>query len=257
MISRGDCMETEYFDYYSHELQRNMPIKVYGYSGKPVLFIPCQDGHFYDFENFHMTDIWQPWIDDGQCMVFAINTIDEETWSAKDRHPYDRIRLHERWINYITREAVPFIREITNMCNGWDGYPGIMTFGASMGATHALNLYLRFPDLFDRCLALSGVYNASFFLGDYMDEVVYQNSVTDYLGGMQPGHPFIEKYNQHRAVVCVGQGAWEIPESTRYVDWRFKELGINIWVDYWGYDVEHDWPWWYKQVPYFLPYLLG
>ena len=70
-------------------------------------------------------------------------------------------------------------------------------------------------------------------------------------------HPFIEEYNRHKAVVCVGRGAWEMPESTEKLDRRFKELGINIWVDYWGYDVNHDWPWWYKQVPYFLPYLLG
>ena len=131
-----------------------------------------------------------------------------------------------------------------------------MTFGMSMGATHALNLYLRFPDLFDRCLALSGVYNASFFLGDYMDEIVYQNSATDYMSHMEIGHPFIEKYNEHKAVVCVGKGAWEEPWSTYFLDEQFHRLGINIWVDYWGEDVNHDWPWWHKQVPYFLPYLL-
>ena len=27
-------------------------------------------------------------------------------------------------------------------------------------------------------------------------------------------------------------------------------------ADFWGYDVEHDWPWWKKQIRYFLPYLL-
>ena len=35
-----------------------------------------------------------------------------------------------------------------------------------------------------------------------------------------------------------------------------NEKGIGAWVDYWGYDCSHDWPWWYKQVEYFLPYLL-
>ncbi|MDO5439324.1 MAG: alpha/beta hydrolase-fold protein [Erysipelotrichaceae bacterium] len=250
-------METNYFEQYSNELSRNMPIKVCGHAGRPILFIPCQDGHFYDFENFKLTDTFHDWIESGQCMVFAIDTIDIETWSAKDQDPAWRIHLHEQWINYITREVVPFIREWTNQKNNWDGYPGIMTFGCSMGATHALNLYLRFPALFDRCLALSGVYNASFFMGDYMDDLVYKNSITDYMANFPADHPFIEEYNRHKAVVCVGRGAWEMPESTEFLDRRFKELGINIWVDYWGYDVNHDWPWWYKQVPYFLPYLLG
>jgi len=25
-----------------------------------------------------------------------------------------------------------------------------------------------------------------------------------------------------------------------------------LWVDLWGHDVNHDWPWWRKQFPYFL-----
>ena len=86
---------------------------------------------------------------------------------------------------------------------------------------------------------------------------VYKNSPTDYMTNMAKDHPFIERYNNNKAVVCVGQGDWEEPWSTRYLDEMFHELGINIWVDYWGYDVNHDWPWWYKQAEYFLPYLLG
>ena len=36
-----------------------------------------------------------------------------------------------------------------------------------------------------------------------------------------------------------------------------SEKGIHAWTDFWGYDVNHDWPWWKKQIRYFLPYLLG
>ena len=249
-------MGTNYFEPYSNILERPMPIKVYGHGGKPVLFIPCQDGRFYDFENFHMADTMSAWIESGRCLVFSIDTVDAETWSDQGGDPWQRIRFHERWIEYITGEVVPFIRQYANQRNGWEGYPGIMTFGCSMGAFHALNLYLRFPYLFDRCLALSGIYNASYSFGEYMDEVVYMNSPTDYMANFPAGHPYIEEYNRHKAVVCTGQGAWEEPWSTRYLDQRFKELGINIWVDYWGYDVNHDWPWWFKQMRYFLPFIL-
>ena len=72
-------METQYFKQYSQALGRDMECKVYGYAGRPVLFIPCQDGRFFDFENFSMTDVWAPWIDSGQIMVFAIDTMDKET----------------------------------------------------------------------------------------------------------------------------------------------------------------------------------
>ena len=246
-------MKKEALSFYSSSLGREMPLHLYGHAGKPILYIPCQNGRPWDFENFHMAQTLAPWIESGKCFVCSVDTVDAESWSDQGGDPWRRIRRHEDWINYLTREAAPFVRSLAGQGN--EG-AGIMTFGCSLGASHALNLYLRFPDIFDRCLALSGMYHASFFFGDYMDEVVYQNSPADYMANFPPDHPFIEKYNRHKAVVCTGQGAWEEPWSPRALDQRFRELGIRIWVDYWGYDVNHDWPWWYKQAVYFLPYLL-
>jgi len=36
----------------------------------------------------------------------------------------------------------------------------------------------------------------------------------------------------------------------------FYRKGIHGWTDFWGYDVDHDWPWWKKQIRYFLPFLV-
>ena len=250
-------METQYFKHYSPALGRDMEMKVYGHAGRPVLFIPCQDGRFFDFENFKMTDVWSPWIESGQCMVFSIDTMDKETWSDKAGDPRSRILRHEQWMAYITQEVVPFIRGMVNERNGWDGYPGIISFGCSLGATHAANLFFRFPDLFDGMLALSGIYTASYGWDGYMDEDVYRNSPVDFLAGMPADHPYIQRYNQNRGIICVGHGAWEMPESTERVDAICREKGIGVWVDHWGNDVAHDWDWWYKQVPCFVPHLLS
>ena len=156
-------MEVQYRKEYSPALGRDMECKIYGHKGRPVLFIPCQDGRFFDFENFQMTDTWSPWLESG---------------------PYWRIRRYEQWLQYITDEMVPFMREMVNERNGWTGYPGIMVFGCSLGATHAANLYFRRPDLFDRLLALSGLYSAGYGFGSYTDEVVRRNSLVDFLGDM-------------------------------------------------------------------------
>ena len=250
-------MNTEYFRDYSPSLGRDMECKLYGHAGRPVLFIPCQDGRFYDFENYHMTDVWAPWIESGQVMVFSIDTIDKETWSDTGSDPTWRINRYEQWIRYITDEIIPFMRAKANEYNGWEGYPGVIVTGCSLGATHAANLYFRRPDIFDGLLALSGLYSAEYGFGSYMDPMVYQNSPIHYLSNMPKDHPFIELYNRKRAVICVGQGPWERPDETRWLDGILKDKGINVWVDFWGHDCAHDWPWWYKQVPYFLPYLLG
>lgn len=249
-------MEIRYQPFYSNYLNRDMNITIYGHAGRPVLFIPCQDGHANDFEGFHMTDTWSPWIESGQVMVYAIDTIDQETWSNKDGDPAWRIQRHEDWMRYITEEVAPFIRNDVNYRNNWDGYPQIFVFGCSLGATHAVNLFYRFPDIFDRLLALSGVYNAEYGFGNYKDGQTYFNSPVDYLAQMPFDHPYIGLYNQKKSVICIGQGAWEMVDSTRQVDDALKTHGINTWVDYWGYDCDHDWPWWHRQVQHFVPYLL-
>ena len=91
-------MEMQYLRWYSPELNREMEMKVYGHAGRPVLFIPCQDGRFFDFENFKMTDTWAPWIERGEVMVYSIDTMDLETWSNKTGDPRWRIERHEQWM---------------------------------------------------------------------------------------------------------------------------------------------------------------
>lgn len=249
-------METQYFKHFSPALGRDMEVKVYGHAGRPVLFIPCQNGRFFDFENFRMTDAWSPWLESGQAMVFSIDTIDAETWSNAEGDPAWRIRRYEDWITFIVEELVPFIRDMVNQRNGWTGHPGIIAFGCSLGALHAANLFFRFPDVFDGLLALSGIYTASYGFGGYMDELVYRNSPVDYLANMPADHPYARRYSENRGILCVGQGPWELPESTLRLRDIFSEKGIDVWVDVWGYDCAHDWDWWYKQVAYFAPKLL-
>ena len=249
-------MESQYFKEYSPTLERDMEIKVYGNAGRPILYIPCQNGRFFDFENFRMDEAWRPWIDGGRAMVFAIDTLDQETWSNTGGDPGWRSWRHEQWMQYIFNEAVPFIQHLTNARNGWTGSPGVIAFGCSLGATHAVNCYFRRPDLFDGLLALSGLYTASFGWGGYMDEKVYLNSPVDYLAGMPADHPYIAQYNQHRGIIVVGQGDWEEPATTFRLRDICAQKGISVWFDIWGWDVKHDWDWWYKQVAYHAPHLL-
>ena len=249
-------METQYFKDYSPALDRDMELKVWGHAGRPVLFIPCQDGHFYDFENFRMVDVWAPWIDAGRAMVFSIDTIDQETWSNAGGDPGWRSWRHEQWMKFIFDEVVPFIRGMANERNGWTGYPGVIATGCSLGATHAANLFFRRPDLFDGLLAMSGIYTASYGFGEYMDERVYLNSPVDYLRDMPADHPYIEQYNRNRGIIVVGQGSWEEPATTFRLRDIFAGKGVGVWTDIWGYDVYHDWDWWFKQTAYHIPHLL-
>ncbi len=246
-------MEIRYEKHWSSYLNREMEFKVYGHGGKSVLFVPCQGGRFFDFENFKMLDAWADWIESGQCRVFSVDCIDNEAWAAQGADNRWRIENHERWYNYIVNELVPTIHYIA--CNG----DPIMTFGCSMGAMHAANLYYRRPDLFDSCFAISGLYDNKLFFGDYCDDLVYNNCPCLYLQNMPQDHWYMDLYRSQKSLVVCGQGAWEEPllESTRWLDTVCRSKGIPTRFEYWGYDVNHDWPWWFKMVKTYLPWLLG
>ena len=243
-------MEIRYFKHWSSCLNRDMEFKVYGHGGRPVLFIPCQSGRFFDFENFKMIDHWAPFIENGKCTVFSCDPIDDEAWAAKGADNRWRTENHERWYHYIVDELVPYIHHL--------GGEGILTFGASMGAMHAANLFFRRPDLFSGVLALSGLYDSGEYFGEYVDELVYQNCPNYYLANMPEDHPYISMYNQRKMVIVVGQGAWEdvLKESTGRLSRIRQQKGIHAQVDLWGYDVSHDWDWWFRMVAHYAPAFL-
>ena len=238
-------MESQQHSHYSQALDREMTYKTYGTEGRPVLVFASQSGHWYDYENFGMTEVVRPWIEAGKIRLICADSIDEETWSS---HGDGRRRSmqQERWYHYITDELIPAVRRTPDET--------FITTGCSMGGYHCVNFFCRRPELFDTVIALSGIYRASFFFGDYADDLTYDNSPQDYLENMPADHPYLDIYRQKRIILCVGQGAWEedLLASTREMDRIFHKLDVPAWVDYWGYDVAHDWTWWRRQLPYFM-----
>ena len=240
-------MKVEYYREYSSYMGRDMEFKVYGHSGRPVLAFPSQDGRFFDFENNGMVEAASRHIEEGRIQLFCCDSNDIPSWSSTDPDYHKRILEHERFYNYICEELCPRIAQI-------NGNHGIITTGCSMGGTHALNFLLRRPDLFAGCIALSGVYDAHYFFPNYNDELIYMNSPIDYLDGMAYDHPYVELYRYRTIICCVGQGAWENPtlQDAHRLQELFAYKDIPARIDFWGTDVCHDWPWWRKQLPYFL-----
>ena len=245
-------MNRDWVSWRSDNLWRDMPLIVYGQGGYPVVVFPTQNSPCTDFESFGMVDTLSDYIDGGVLQLFCVDTVDQESWSASWADKGDRAQRQEAYYRYICEEVIPFVHDR----NGSGFRP--LTTGCSMGATHAAICTLRRPDLFQGCIALSGVYDAKYFFDGWMDGVLYQNSPVDFLPNMSPDHPYVETYNRRQLVFCVGRGAWEDEgiRTQRILDDAFRRLGVNAWCDYWGFDVNHDWPWWRKQIRYFLPTVL-
>ena len=240
-------MKIEYRNFYSSHLNREMPFKIYGHSGKPMLVFPSSGGSFHEYEDFGMIDAIWPYIESGQITVYTVSSVDNDSWLNYDLNHHDKAVVHNSYDKYIIDELVPFIKYHSN----WDG--GMLLSGCSMGAYHAVNFYLQHPDAFDAAVALSGIYDARFFTGDYMDEEVYLNSPVDYLKELSDEW-YLNHLHDNNLIICAGQGRWEEDtlRDTRLLDTIFADKGLPAWFDYWGYDVDHDWPAWRRQMPYFL-----
>lgn len=247
-------MQVEHHTWHSPNLGQEMELKVYGTGGRPFIAFPTSSGRFYDFENNGMVHAARRFIESGRISLYAVDSIDPQSWDNRDRHPVDRARRHNDYDRYITQEVVAFIHG-----RGRSG-ERIMCTGASMGASHAALFFFKHPDLFQGTIALSGVYNFRFFLdgyaGDSLD--VYYNNPLDFLPGLAVPR-LLELYRQSNIIVCVGQGAWEEPmiADTRRLQEVLASKQVPCWIDYWGHDVNHDWPWWRRQLPYFLGKLYG
>ena len=243
-------MYREAITQYSEALKREMHLMVYGQGGVPFLCFPTQNSMCRNYEDFGMIDQLADFIDGGRIQLFVVDTVDAESWSAREGDKAWRAARQEQYFNYIIGEVVPLIARRNPETPAVTGF--------SMGANHAMITFLRRPDLFRGVIALSGVYDSDYFFDGWMDGTLYQSSPERFLPGMPANHPYIALYNARRMILCCGQGAWEEDgvRTLKFLESVFREKGIHAWCDFWGYDVNHDWPWWFKQMRYFLPFML-
>ncbi len=242
-------MHVEERTWHSPSLGHDMSLKVYGHDGRPVVAFPSQEGRYWDFENWGMVDACAGFIESGRMRIVAVDGIDWQTWANWDAHPGDRARRHEDYDRYLVTEVVPFIRDLTGRETAW-------ATGASMGGYHSANALFRHPDLFDGLIAMSGLYQLRMFVGEHVDDAVYFNSPLLFLPNLEdPWH--LDRLRAARIAIVVGQGAWEeeMIADTRALEGVLRAKGIPAIVDYWGHDVNHDWPWWRRMLPHYLDVL--
>ncbi len=242
-------MNVEYCKWWSPNLSQDMELKVYGHAGKPLLVFPAQGGRFYEYEDFGMVEACRPSIDAGRVTLVTIDSIDNQSWCNWSIPPDDRGRRHNDYDRYVVDEVVPFIRD-----RGWGAELGAT--GCSMGGYHAANFFFRHPDVFDTMICLSGLLQLRMFVGDAGDETVYFNTPLAYLPGLNDPW-YIDRYRRSQIIVCAGQGPWDedMLADARALESILAAKGVAAWIDVWGHDVSHDWPWWRRQMPYFLHHL--
>jgi esterase/lipase superfamily enzyme len=235
-------MNREYHRWYSPSLGRDMELLVFGHAGARMLVFPTSKGKYYEWEDRGMIAELSDHLENGWLQIYCVDSVDEESWYAWQKHPGDRAWRHIQYENYLLEEVLPLVYKKNPT-------PFLIVSGASFGAYHAMNFALRHPDLTNRVVAMSGMYNIERWLGNYRDDNTYYNCPCLYL----PNEFEESRLHLLRSLditITVGQDDPNIANN-RWLSSVLWNKGVwhalRVW-DGWS----HDWPYWRKMIRLYI-----
>jgi esterase/lipase superfamily enzyme len=239
-------MKKETTSWHSPSLNKDMPIATYGDYGFALLLIPTAAADYLEYERFQLMDHLSHFINSGKVKIFSVDSINNESWLNNHMEPRHKSIRHQQWNDYIYNEVVPFIRHKTSV------ETPIITCGASFGALHSMNLFLKRPDLINGVIAMSGVYDLTEYTKGHYDDDVYFNSPMHYMPNLTD-HNILEQIRCSRNIhIATGSGSYEDPASSGRFARILYDKGINYELDVWGTEWTHDWPTWRAMLPHYI-----
>ena len=231
-------MQRDYVKEYSPNLGRDMELLHFGHSGRTLLVFPTSQGRFYQWEDFGLVGAISDFIESGAVQLVCLDSVDGESWYARDKAPADRVRRHLQYESYITQEILPRLA----------GPP--VTCGASFGALHAVLLAARHPSRIGGFIALSGAYDTSLWLDGYHDDSVYFTNLVEFLPSLNDEAYLGPLRTEHPKVIATGENDPNVEESRR-VAGLLRAKGIDVGLEIWpGW--AHDWPYWKEMMRRYL-----
>ena len=238
-------MVREIHQWYSPALNKEMPVAVYGHYGFALLMVPTAAADYLEYERFELINALKPFLDAGKLKIFSVNSINTESWMNKEMEGAHKAIRQNQFNEYVFNEVIPFIKSKTS-----EDTP-IITCGASFGAFHSMNLFLKRPDLINGVIAMSGVYDLMEYTDGFYDDQVYFNSPMHYIPNLAD-HDTLEQIRRGKIILATGSGNHEDPEANRRFSAVLHSKSIPHDLEVWAEDIHHDWPTWRKMLPYFI-----
>jgi len=236
-------MQKKITSWHSPSLNKNMPIVTYGHYGFALLLIPTAGADYLEYERFQLIEALAPFIDAGKMKVFSIDSINKESWMNYDMLGEHKAIRHNQFNQYVYQEVIPYIR------NNTSADTMIYTCGASLGSFHAMNLFLKRPDIVNGVISMSGVYDLTEYTRGFWDQQVYYNSPFHYIPNLTDDWYLSKIKASHHIHTYTGSGLHEDPDANRKFSQILWDKGIWHDIQIWGRDIHHDWPTWRKMLP--------
>jgi len=242
-------MHREYHKWYSNHLERDMELLVFGHAGRAVLMFPTRMARFYDYENWGIVNSLSDKIERGELQLFCVDSVDAESFYNQSVFPSVRIARHLQYERYLLDEVIPLMYQ--KGTSNW-----IETVGFSMGAYHAINLSLKYPQLFNKTVGISGRYDLTQapdpfidLMGGFRDELVYFNMPEQYLPNLQDAN-LIASLKSMEIILAVGETD-PFYESNNRLSQLLWEKGITNQLYKWDNDA-HRPHYWRRMAPLYI-----
>jgi esterase/lipase superfamily enzyme len=179
-------------------------------------------------------------------VVVDLDSVGGRTFFNREGSPAFRMKMQDRFHQYIREEVVPAIR---NDCQNPD-IP-IWATGASIGAFHSAALVCRFPDVFTRALPMSGTFNLMRFIeADHPTDDFRRASPLYFVPHLHGRH--LELLQTRYIHIVTGEGKWESLKESWGLGNVLGSKRIPNFVDSWGPKWDHDWVTWRAMLPKYL-----
>ena len=181
-----------------------MELLIFGHSGAAVLFFPTRSARFFDYENWGMIDSLRDKIENGYLQLFCVDSLDQEALYDPHSSAEEKMNRHLQYEQYILNEVVPLIHRENS-----GNY--LISAGCSMGAFHALNIAFKYPQLFNKVVAMSGRYDLTQQMGSFEDllqgyrnETIYYNSPNQYVANLNDNH-ILDEIRKLTIIIAIGE----------------------------------------------------
>ncbi len=229
---------------YSRHLGIDVAYAWYGSCGAPIVLFPTSGGNHLENEDRGLVDALMPKIAAGAVQAVCVESINRDSWQRKDLHAAERLRRHDLWDAFLADEFLPFVRAMAPAGR-------LTVYGASMGGYHAVNVAARHPDLVDRCIAFSGLFDVHRLLdGDpFWNDLCYYHSPEAFIPNMDA--EWAAKLSRVEWVIATGEHDSLVDESRRLIS-IFSDKGVPAIGEIWPGVFGHDWPFWREHLPRFV-----
>jgi esterase/lipase superfamily enzyme len=241
----------EVLDYTLTREDKDYDVSVYGNAGRVAIAFPEGDSTCTSWENGGMVGALSQLIDAGELQLVCVDSADDESWYFREGDPAYRYENLSAFYDFVEEDLLDFVAKHTS------SKQKPILIGAGMGAVNAAVEAFHHPELFGGLLAMSGAYDARYYLGGDLDDDWKSVSPVDIAAELDPKSKAGKALSAMPTAFVCGQSEYEHGiETQRALDTLFAQKGIESTFEYWGYDVTPDWGWWQEEAGQLLPCIL-